>query len=197
MTGGAVLCRQHGCFGGRWGAHGWAAERRQGWAVQGGEGRCYPTTAPSARAAGVRAWGWGAGSAASLGSSGVKLELQQCEGNSSWPEFVRGPWALLVRRCSVVFGRSGSGRDAAWACQLLRPRADTSWPAHGMAAGKHQPESWENPAAGHAVPGVQCHAHHWGHHVPSDGHSWSQPELGHKHLPAPISQGWAQLCWTS
>lgn len=100
------------------------------------------------------------GSTASLGSCVVKPEFWQCGRDSPWLESVWAPWAFPVQRCSVVLDHSASGKDAVKPCLPLKPCADTSRSAHGMAAGKHQlgkPQQQDMPCPGHS-------------HVPSDGH---------------------------
>lgn len=119
------------------------------WEVQGGKGRHVP-------------WGSMRG-AGMLGS----LQAWEAREQSQVSSRVEGPAHSLS--LSALHGHSrckdtalylitdSSGRDAAWACLLLKPRDDISRPTHGMAASNHQPGSWETPAAGHAVPRVQSH----------------------------------------
>lgn len=100
---------------------------------------------------------------------------------------IRALWAFPVQRHSIVLDHSASGKDAVEPCLTLKPRADTSRPTYGMAAGKHQlgkPQQQDMLCPGHS-------------HVPSDGHGCSQIEREHEHLPAPSSHptSFSQTCF--
>lgn len=117
----------------------------------------------------------------------VKPEFWQHRRNSLWLGFVWAPWAFPAQRYSVVLDHSASGKDAVEPCLPLKPCADTSRSAHGMAAGKHQlgkPQQQDTLCLGHS-------------HVPSDGHGCSQTEREREHHPAPSSHptSFFQICF--